>query len=138
MKKRKKENSLPDILPAIIDAAENKKGQNILCLDLRKLPNAFTDFFVIADGNSNIHVETIASHIIEEIEKKLSLSPWHKEGFNNAEWIILDYADVVVHIFQRPIREFYSLETLWGDADIVKINKKITIKKARKKNIVHE
>ncbi|RMD92819.1 MAG: ribosome silencing factor [Calditrichaeota bacterium] len=97
-----------------------KKASNILILDLRRL-TTITDFFVICTGESNTQVKAITDHIHEQL-KKLRISPWHIEGYANQEWILMDYVNVVAHIFQPEVREFYGLERLWGDAKIEEIN----------------
>ncbi len=89
-----------------------------MLLDLRKIPNAISDFFVICHGNNRIQVEAIMNGVEETLFKKAGLKMWHKEGVQNAEWILLDYVDVVFHIFQHNQRLFYHLEGLWGDAKI--------------------
>lgn len=96
---------------------QEKKGFDIIKMDLRKTQGAITDFFVICSGTSDTQVDAIANSVDEEVSKAYKESPWHKEGFQNKEWILLDYVDVVVHIFKKDRREFYDLESLWGDAD---------------------
>ena len=94
----------------------NKKGYDVKILDLSKLA-AFADYFVICSADSNTQVKAIA----DEVEKSLrddGIKVWHKEGFRALHWVLLDYVDVVVHVFKKDAREFYNLEKLWGDADI--------------------
>ena len=100
----------------------SKKAENIVILDVRKLTTV-TDFFVICSGNSDKQVKAITDVIIDEL-KKLDIKPWHKEGYQYLQWVLLDYVDVVTHVFQKETREFYGLERLWGDAKIVLINNK--------------
>jgi len=95
-----------------------KKAQNIAVLDLREVKNAIADYFVICSGGSDTQVDAIAGSVLEEVEKQSGQEPWHKEGFQNKEWILLDYLDVVCHIFQKEKRAFYDLEEFWGDAKI--------------------
>lgn len=102
----------------IIKAISDKKGKKIVILDLKNIDNAITRFFVICHGTSRPQVGAIADGIMEETSRKLDAKPWHKEGFENAEWILLDYVDVVVHIFRDDRREFYQLEQLWADAEV--------------------
>ncbi|MEM9022423.1 MAG: ribosome silencing factor [Bacteroidota bacterium] len=104
------------LLDIVIAGIEEKKGVDIAQLDLRKISNAVSDFFVICHGNSNTQVKAIADAVVEEVWKATGEKPWHKEGLENAEWILLDFVDVVVHIFQKDAREFYNLEDLWADA----------------------
>ncbi len=106
----------------IIKGIQEKKGKKILSMNLMKLPNAVSDFFVICSGNSNTQVEAIADSIEEMVRKATGDKPWHKEGFENAEWILLDYVTVVVHIFQEESRAFYNLEKLWDDAEIIELD----------------
>lgn len=106
---------------AIIYGIQEKKGEGITSLDLRKIKSAVTDYFIVCHANSRTHVEAIARSVEDEVYKKLKISPWHKEGFENAEWILLDYITVVVHIFQKEKRLFYGIEKLWADAKISKI-----------------
>ena len=104
----------------IADLSLLKKAEDIIILDLRKL-TTITDFFVICSGNSDKQVKAIVDVIIEELEK-FGVKPWHKEGYQYLNWVLLDYIDVVVHVFQKETRGFYSLERLWGDAEIIFIN----------------
>ena len=96
------------------DLALERKASDVLALDLRGISSA-TDFFVIGSGNSDIQVRSIAEHVIEELEEE-GLRPEHVEGMDRARWVLLDYIDFVVHVFHPSAREFYQLETLWGDA----------------------
>jgi len=102
--------------------ALEKKASEIKVLDLRKLSD-ITDYFVICTAEVELHARAIADHIIESLKKK-GIRPWHNEGYQNSRWILLDYVDVVVHIFLEDTREFYGLEGLWGDAEVKKINEK--------------
>lgn len=106
----------------IVKGIQEKKGKDILSFNLAKIPNAVTNYFVLCDGNTKIQVEAIAESVEEEVRKANKGKPWHKEGFENAEWILLDYVDVVVHIFQEDTRAFYNLEKLWADAVIKQYN----------------
>lgn len=113
----------PDTLIAeIIKGIEEVKGENITLLDLRKIENTVCDYFIICDGTSNTQVSAIAGSIQKFVGKNLKEKVWHVEGENNAEWVLLDYVDVVVHVFQKKTREFYNLEDLWGDAKITNIS----------------
>lgn len=95
-------------------AAQDKKAQDIVILDMRRVSN-FTDYFLICSGGSQRKVRGIAEGILETLKKK-GIKVWHLEGYEQSMWILLDYGDVVVHIFYQKIREFYCLERLWGDA----------------------
>ena len=107
-----------ELTSLIIQGMEDTKAKKIMILDLQDIDHAITNYFVICHGSSKPQLEAIASSIIEKTTKKFKARPWHKEGFENAEWILLDYVDVVVHIFREDRREFYQLEKLWADAKI--------------------
>ena len=119
MNKTNKFNKLIDL---IVEGIKDVKGNEISLLDLRKLENRFADFFIICEGNSNVQVNAITNTIKKKVSKELKDKPWSIEGSDNAEWILLDYINVVVHIFQREKREFYDLEGLWGDANKIELN----------------
>jgi len=105
-----------ELTDVIVEGIQEKKGKNIVVLDMTKLDNSICQYFVICDGDSNIHVDAVADSVDEYVREKLSEKPFHVEGRENAEWILVDYVDVIVHVFQRSIREFYNLEGLWADA----------------------
>ncbi len=109
------------LITEIINGIETVKGENITILDLRKIENTVCDYFIICDGNSNTQVNAISSSIQKIVGKNAQEKPWHIEGEINAEWILMDYVNVVVHIFQKSTREFYDIEELWGDAKITNI-----------------
>lgn len=100
----------------VIKGIQEKKGIEIICLNLAKINSTVCDYFVVCHGTSNTHVSAIAESIEEQVSKNTGLKPRRKEGFANAEWILLDYLDVVVHVFQEHVREYYNLEDLWADA----------------------
>jgi len=106
---------------AITGAMVEKKAIQPVVLNFAKLNSSVCDAFVICHGSSRTQVEAIAGNVIGEVKKQTGLNPWHREGFENAEWILIDYGDVVVHIFQEERRRFYNLEQLWGDAEIVNV-----------------
>jgi ribosome-associated protein len=116
MKKSSKVIKTEKLVEEIINGLREKKGKHIVTLDLRKIENSITEFFVIASGDSNTHVNALAGSVEEEVRKALKDKPWHIEGTTNAEWVLLDYVNVVVHIFQREQREHYNIEGLWADA----------------------
>ena len=120
-KKTKRANSetLSDI---IVKGMQEKKASDIIVMDLRKIKNAVADFFVICSGNSDKQLDAISDSIDAEVYKKFQENPWHTEGKNNKEWMLLDYINVVAHVFRKDRREFYALERLWGDADITEID----------------
>ncbi|MBX2915790.1 MAG: ribosome silencing factor [Cyclobacteriaceae bacterium] len=119
---KKKRTDSEKLSKAIVNGMQEKKASDIVVLDLRKVKNAVADFFVICSGNSDKQLEAIADSIDDEVFKSMNEKPWHVEGKNNKEWMILDYISVVSHVFRKDRREFYSLEKLWGDAEITKIN----------------
>ena len=120
MKKRKGANS-ETLSGVIVKGMQEKKASDIVVMDLRKIKNAVADFFIICSGNSDKQLDAISDSIDAEVYKKLQENPWHTEGKNNKEWMLLDYIDVVAHVFRKDRREFYALERLWGDADITEI-----------------
>jgi len=101
-----------------IHGIQEKKGNDIVRLDLRNIFSSITDYFVICNADSGTQVRAIADSVEEEIYKATQQSPWRKEGQEFAEWILLDYVDVVVHVFRTDKRDFYAMEDLWGDAEI--------------------
>ncbi|GAA4367024.1 ribosome silencing factor [Hymenobacter saemangeumensis] len=97
---------------------QDKKASDIVVLNLKELKNAVADYFVICSANSDTQLDAVARSVEEEVEKLTGESPWQTEGRTNREWVLLDYVDVVVHVFLRDRRQFYALEELWGDAEI--------------------
>lgn len=110
-----------DLVQSIVYGMKEKKAQEIVTINLKNIPNAITNYFVICHGNSNTQVEAIAESIGFEVNKALNDRPINVEGAELADWILLDYVDVVVHIFQENSRRFYNLEDLWADAETIKI-----------------
>lgn len=115
----KKEKGNDQLITQIIIGIEEVKGQDIEILDLRELENTVCDYFIICNGTSNTQVNAIVNSIQKTVSKAIQEKPWHIEGSNNAEWVLIDYVHVVVHVFQKHIREFYNIEGLWGDAKSV-------------------
>ena len=105
----------------IVHGMLEKKAQDIVIMDLNDVPNAVADYFVICTGSSDTQIDSIADSVEEEVFKASGLHPWRKEGKERREWILIDYVDVVVHIFKKDKREFYALEKLWGDAIIKRV-----------------
>ena len=119
-KKTKKDES--EILAALaIKGIQEKKGKEIVCLDLRKFQNTVVDFFVVCHAESTTQVDAIARSVEDILLKEKDEKPWHAEGFENAEWILLDYVSIVVHIFREDRRWYYNLEKLWADAEVLKV-----------------
>ena len=106
------------LISQIIAGIEDVKGNDITIMDLRDLDNTVTSYFIICNGNSNTQVNAIVNSIQKKVSKELQEKAWHVEGTDQGEWVLIDYVDVVVHVFQKPIREYYDLEGLWGDAKI--------------------
>lgn len=119
--KRKKQE---DIQPAgnleelIIQALLEKNGQDITLINLKQVNHVLFDYFIICTGTSKPHLETLTDFVIETTKKNAKIRPTHVEGQNNGEWILLDYFNIIVHIFQPEAREYYNIERLWSDADI--------------------
>ncbi len=112
----KEEVATEILVDSIIDGIQDIKGKDIVILDLTVLPNAVTEYFIICSGDSSTQVDGICNSVLKKTTEELKEKPWHKEGLKNSEWILLDYVNVVVHIFYREIRTFYNLEDLWADA----------------------
>jgi ribosome-associated protein len=109
------------LITPIIGGIEEVKGKEITILDLREIENTVCDYFIICEGTSNTQVNAIVNSIQKQVSKTLKDKPWHVEGTENSEWILMDYVNVVVHVFQKQIREYYDIESLWGDAKITQI-----------------
>ncbi len=116
MTKKKKPSS--KLINSIIKGLEEKKGFDIKLMDLTNIPNAVTGVFIICSGNSTTQVDALADSVLDEAFKATKEKPWHTEGYDNKEWILIDFVDVVVHVFLPEIREFYGLEELWADAKV--------------------
>ena len=110
--------TLEQISKIAVEAMQEKKGKDIVILDLENLDTRPVEMFIICHGDNDRQVDAIARSVEDSLEKKLGERPWHKEGFENKEWILLDYVNVVVHVFLEEKREFYALEELWGDAEM--------------------
>jgi len=110
--------NIDQLITVIIKGIEEVKGVDIQLFDLREIENTVTDYFIICTGNSNTQVNAISGSVQKMVSKELKDKPWHIEGESIAEWVLMDYVNVVVHIFQKQTREFYDIESLWGDAKI--------------------
>ena len=106
------------LVASIIDGMQELKAHNIVTLDLRSVKNAVTDFYVICHGESTTQVDAIARSVDDTTFEQLKDKPFHKEGMMNSEWILLDYVNVIVHVFNKETREIFDIEGLWGDAKI--------------------
>lgn len=109
------------LITAIIGGIEDVKGQDINILDLREIENTVCDYFVVCEGTSNTQVSAIVNSIQKKVSREVKDKPWHVEGEENAEWVLMDYVNVVVHVFQKHIRTYYDIESLWGDAKSTQI-----------------
>lgn len=118
MVKSKVINESTYISELAIHGMQEKKGNDLVRLDLRNINSSVADYFVICHADSATQVKAIAHSVEEEIYKAIQQDPWRKEGLEHSEWILLDYIDVVIHIFRTDKREFYGVEDLWGDAEI--------------------
>ena len=106
------------LVKVIIESIKEHKGKEVVSLDLRKIETAVCDFFIICHGTSSTHIASITENVRKDISKQMREKPWHTEGETNKEWILMDYFNVVVHIFNKEKRDFYKLENLWADANI--------------------
>lgn len=113
-----KKHTVDQYIELAINAVSDKKAISPVLLDFREMRGTVCDAFLICHGNSRVQVEAIANHVIAEIKKKTGVNPSYVEGFENAEWVLIDYFDMVVHIFNETRRKFYNLEQLWADAKI--------------------
>jgi ribosome-associated protein len=121
MKETKAEANSDILAELVVKGMQEKKASDIVVLNLKSLKNAVSDYFVIASASSDTQLDAIASSIEEEIYKATRQNPWQSEGRTNKEWVLLDYVDVVAHVFLKDKREFYALEELWGDAGIKRV-----------------
>jgi ribosome-associated protein len=118
MGRKKKETEDEVLVRTIVEAIQDKKGKEIVKIDLKDLKNTVCDYFIICQGDSNTQVRAIADNIEKETFLKLKNKPHHIEGRENSQWILVDFFSVVVHIFQEEQREFYKLEYLWSDGKL--------------------
>jgi ribosome-associated protein len=118
---QKRKASADKLITLILEGIEDVKGQDIILLDLKEIENTVCDYFIICNGTSNTQVNAIVGSIQKTVSKAIQDKPWHVEGRENAEWVLMDYVNVVVHVFQKHVREFYDIEGLWGDAKFTEI-----------------
>ena len=109
------------LVDKIVEAIQDTKGEDIQIFDLSGIEKSVAETFVICSGNSNTQVSAIAGNIEKKVRNDIRERPWHVEGTENAMWVLVDYVSVVVHVFQKQIRDYYDIEELWGDAKITKI-----------------
>ena len=117
----KTSSSADQLITYILKGIEEVKGKDVNILDLRELDNTVCDYFVICNGTSNTQVNAIVNSIQKTVSREIKDKPWHVEGTDNAEWVLIDYVNVVVHVFQKNIREYYDIEGLWGDAKMTAV-----------------
>ena len=122
MPRKKKQEPRELLIEAVTTAMTDKLARNPVILDFAGMKGTLCDAFIICHGGSRTQVEAISGHVIGEVKKKTGLNPYHQEGFENAEWILIDYFDVVIHIFQEERRRFYNIEQLWADAPLTKVD----------------
>lgn len=118
IRKSKKTDNTAELLSVVVDAMQEKKAQNIVSLNLSELKNSICKYFVICNAASHTQVAAISDNIEDKVLENLNEKVWRRNGIENALWIILDYGDVVIHIFQTEQRNFYKLEELWADAEL--------------------
>lgn len=106
----------------VVEGMLEKKATDVVVMDLREIKHAVADYFIICSGNSDTQIDAISESVEDQIHKHSKQNPWKREGQQNKEWILLDYVDVVAHIFNKEKRTFYGLEELWGDAKITRID----------------
>ena len=121
MPRKKKSDDAASLTDVIVESILKKKGKDPVIMDFTKMNNGLCDAFIICHGTSRTQVEALASSVIEDVKKNKGLNVFHKEGFENAEWILIDYGEIIVHIFQESRRTFYNLEQLWADMKITRI-----------------
>ena len=117
MRVRHANDNTEEVLKCIVETMLDCKAKEVTSLDMRDLHTAVTDYFVICHAQSKTQVNAIAEKVIDNVRNKLHVHVYHEEGFENSEWILLDYIDIVVHIFLEPKRNFYQIEELWADAE---------------------
>lgn len=117
-------DQVDQLITYIIQGIEDVKGNDIEIIDLREIENTVCDYFIVCSGTSNTQVDAIQSSVRKVVSKAMQDKPWHIEGLENSEWVLMDYVDVVVHVFQKHIRAYYDIESLWGDAKITSIESK--------------
>lgn len=121
MQKTPTEKDSEQLIDAILEGIHRIKGMDIVKIDLTKINHSECNYFIICHGNSTTQVDAIARSVEKTVEEMVGETAWHKDGYENSIWVLLDYADIMVHVFQHESRKFYDLENLWADAAIEKI-----------------
>jgi ribosome-associated protein len=119
---KKRSDGAEVLVNSVVKGIFEKKGQNVMKLDLQKLENRITDYFIICHANSVTQVDSISYSVEDTVRKETGEKPLHREGLENCFWVLIDYGNVVVHVFLEEYRNFYSLESLWADANVVKLD----------------
>ncbi len=109
------------LLSEILHQLEEIKAKDVVLMDLRDIDSAVCSYFIVCTGTSSTHVSSIVGFVEKEVSRSLKERPWHVEGSGNAQWVLMDYSDIVVHVFQEYTRGFYDIESLWGDAKVTPI-----------------
>ena len=117
-------NTFPAIILEALEGISEVKGEKTVVMDLRKLENAVCDYFIITEAQSTTQVSAISGNIEKRVRLQCDERPWHTEGTDQGEWVLMDYINVVVHVFQKHKREYYDIESLWGDAKLTKVKSK--------------
>ncbi|MCU0378255.1 MAG: ribosome silencing factor [Bacteroidales bacterium] len=126
MRKTDKETTL--VKDSVVKGLFEKKGEKVACIDLRKIENRVCDYFIISHATSSKQVDSLAWSVEDIVRRETGRKPYHIEGRENCIWVLLDYGDILVHIFQQPYREFYNLESLWADGTITMLEDKLVKK----------
>ena len=114
-------NNTDHQISLIIKGIEDVKGKDINILDLRDIENTICDYFIVCTGTSNTQVDAIVNSVRKCVSKEVQEKPLHVEGLTNSEWVLMDYVNIIVHVFQKQVREHYDIEGLWGDAKLTQI-----------------
>jgi len=129
-----KDSETKKLYYSILEGLFSKKGQEVTEINLTRVDNAICDYFIICHGDSNTQVRAIADSVEEQVKKNVNIKSWHTEGIDNLQWVLIDYIDIIVHIFQKPYRDYYNLEGLWGDGKIKRIEDVGSFKKLIESN----
>ena len=117
---KQEEFTSEELLDKIIKGIQDKKGRDLVTLKINEIENSICDYFVICHGTSTTHVDAIIDSVERNVKKELNEKPYSKEGLENLTWVLMDYASIIIHVFQKEYRDFYNLEDLWADAPIEK------------------
>lgn len=129
-KKRQSLTASADLLAMAVEAALSKKAEHVTLMNLGKV-SGMADYFLVCDGSSDSQIKAIANAVKDQVKEKDGEKPWHSEGLDSLQWVLLDYVDVVVHVMSPEKREYYGLERLWGDAEIVEVDDEASVDEVR-------